>query len=115
MQPKNTNLKPGFHFQPLLNPGFGFGEMAGSRAPGFSKPGFQSLLHMSSQYGKMSLTNGWHLLASLGYLSKFQRVSRLGFVTAPTSLNGGQPNFVRCLAVSWAGTILCTLLWAVAA
>jgi len=27
------------------------------------------------------------------------------FVTAPTSLNGGQPNFARCLAVSWAGTL----------
>jgi len=28
---------------------------------------------------------------------------RLGFVTAATSLTGGQPNFARCLAVSWAG------------
>jgi len=27
------------------------------------------------------------------------------FVTAPTSLNGGQPHFARCLAVSWAGTL----------
>jgi len=26
--------------------------------------------------------------------------------TKPTSLNGGQPNFARCLAVSWAGTVL---------
>jgi len=26
-------------------------------------------------------------------------------VTAPTSLNGGQPNFAQCLAVSWAGTL----------
>jgi len=43
-------------------------------------------------------------LASLGHLSKFQRVSRLCFITAPTSLNGDQPNFARCLAVSWAGT-----------
>jgi len=25
--------------------------------------------------------------------------------TAPTSLNGGQPNFARCLAVSWAGAL----------
>jgi len=33
------------------------------------------------------------------------RVSRLGFVTAPTSVNGGQPNFGQCLAVSWAGTL----------
>jgi len=37
--------------------------------------------------------------------SKFQRVSYLGFLTAASSLTGGQPNFVRCLAVSWAGTI----------
>jgi len=36
---------------------------------------------------------------------KFQRVSRVGFVTAPTSLNGRQPNFARCLAVSLAGTL----------
>jgi len=45
---------------------------------------------------------GWRVW---GTPSKFQRVSRLGFVTAPTSLNGGQPNFARCLAVSWAGTL----------
>ena len=29
-------------------------------------------------------------------------VSRLGFLTAPTLLNGDQPNFARCLAVSCA-------------
>ena len=45
-------------------------------------------------------------LASLGHLSKFQRISRLGLVTAATSLNRGQPNFARCLAVSCAGTLL---------
>jgi len=39
-------------------------------------------------------------LASLGHPSKFQRVSRLGSVTAATSLTGGQPNFARRLAVS---------------
>jgi len=37
--------------------------------------------------------------------SKFQQVSHLAFVTAATSLNGRQPNFARCLAVSWAGTL----------
>jgi len=41
---------------------------------------------------------------SLGHPSKFQRVSRLGFVTAVTSLNRSQLNFARCLAVFWAGT-----------
>ena len=33
--------------------------------------------------------------------SKFQQVSRLGVITAPTSLNEGQQNFAECLAVSW--------------
>ena len=46
-------------------------------------------------------------MASLGHghPSKFQQVSGLGFVIAPTSLNGGQLNFTQCLAVSWAGTL----------
>jgi len=47
----------------------------------------------------------YRLLASLGDPSNFQWVSRLGFVTSPRSLNGGQPNFARCLAVSWGGTL----------
>jgi len=42
---------------------------------------------------------------SLGHPSKFQRVSRLAFVTAPTSLTGDQSNFARCLAVYWACTV----------
>jgi len=50
------------------------------------------------------------LTAEIGLLvwgtpSKFQQVSHLGIVTAPTSLSGGQPNFARCLAVSWAGRL----------
>jgi len=31
--------------------------------------------------------------------------ARLAFITAATSLTGGQPNFARCLGVSWAGTL----------
>jgi len=61
---------------------------------------WQYLLHMFLQYGELRPTNGWDLFASLGHPSKSQPVSRLGFVTAATSLNGGQPNFARCLAVS---------------
>jgi len=64
----------------------------------------QYFLNIYSQYGELRLTNGWDWLASLGHPSKFQRVSRLGVVTAPTSLNGGQPNFAQCLAISWAAT-----------
>jgi len=40
-----------------------------------------------------------------GASQQIQRVSRLGFVTAATSLAGGQPNFARYLAVSWAATV----------
>jgi len=54
------------------------------------------------------LTNkGWNQFGSLRHSSKFQRFSRLDFITAPTSLTGGQPNFPRCLAVSWSGTLRC--------
>jgi len=65
----------------------------------------QYLLHMLSQYGELRPTRGWDRFVSLGYPSKFQRVSRFGFVTASTSLNGIQPNFARCFAVFWAGTL----------
>jgi len=37
---------------------------------------------MSSQYGELRPTNRWDRLAGLEHPSKFQRVSRLGFVTA---------------------------------
>jgi len=47
---------------------------------------WQYLLHMSSQYGKHRPTNGGDRLGSLGHPSKFQRVSRLEFITAATSL-----------------------------
>ena len=60
----------------------------------------QYLLHLSSEYSELRPTNGWDRFVSLG-----QQVSRLGVITAPTPLTGGQPNFAPCLAVSWAGTL----------
>ena len=52
------------------------------------------------------LINSWDPFGSLGHHSKFQRLSRLGFVvTALMSLNGGQQNFARYSSVSWAGTL----------
>jgi len=60
---------------------------------------------MSSQYGELQPTSAWDRFESLGHSSKFQRASRLSFVTAATSLTGCQPNFARCLTVSWAGTL----------
>jgi len=59
---------------------------------------------MSSEYDELRPTNGGDPLMSLGHPSKFQRIMYFGFVTAPASLNGGQPNFARCLIVSWADT-----------
>jgi len=67
----------------------------------------QYLLRNTSQYGELRPISGSDRYTSLGHPSKFQRVSRVGFVAAPMSLTGRQPNFARCLAVSWAGT-LCT-------
>jgi len=61
----------------------------------------QYVLHKSSQYGERRPINGWDRFGSLGHPSKFQRVSRVGFVTPAMSLNRGQPNFARCLTVSW--------------
>jgi len=48
---------------------------------------------MSSQYGELRPTSGWDLLTSLRHPCKFQRVSRLGSVTARYSTSGHQPNF----------------------
>ena len=65
----------------------------------------QYLLHISSQYGELRPTNSWDRFWSLGHPQQISTFSRLGFVTAQTSLNGGQPNFARRLAVSLAGTL----------
>ena len=53
----------------------------------------QYLLNMPSQYGELRPTKGCDLLASLGYPCKFQRVYRLGSVTARHSSTGRQSNF----------------------
>jgi len=65
----------------------------------------QYLLHMSSQCGELRPTKGWDRFGSFGHPNKFQRLSRLGFVNAATSLTEGQPNFAVCLAVSWTATL----------
>ena len=48
---------------------------------------------MSPQYGELRPTSGWDRFVSLGHPSKFQRVWRLGSVTARHSSSGRQPNF----------------------
>ena len=52
----------------------------------------QYVLHMYPQYCELRPINCWDLLASLGHPSKFRWVSHLAFVSAATSLTGGQPN-----------------------
>ena len=64
----------------------------------------QYLLHMLPEYGEPRPTNGADRLTSLG-TPQISMGLGLGFVTAPTSLNGGQPNFAWCLTVSWASTL----------
>jgi len=56
----------------------------------------QYLLHVSSQYGELPSTNGGDRLVGLGHPRKFQQVSHLGFINAPTMLNVGQPKFAQC-------------------
>jgi len=53
-------------------------------------------------FGPLTAEICWQVL---GHPHKFQRVSWIGFVTALTLLNGGQPNFARCLAISCAGIL----------
>ena len=52
---------------------------------------------MSSQYGELQPTNAE---IGSGVWGTPAKVSRLGFVTAATSLTAGQPNFARCVTVS---------------
>ena len=46
------------------------------------RPKQQYLLHMSLQYGELRPTIGWDPFVSLRHPCKFQRVSRLGSITA---------------------------------
>ena len=57
----------------------------------------QYLPHMSSQYGELRPTSSRDPLASLGDPSKFQRVLRLGSITAWHSSSGRQPNFAALI------------------
>ena len=53
----------------------------------------QYLLHVYPQYGELRPTSGWDWLAGLGHPSYFQRLPRLGSVTARQSSSERQPNF----------------------
>jgi len=53
-------------------------------------------------FGPLTAEIGWRVW---GTPANFNGFSRLGFVIAPTSFNGGKPNFAQCLAVSWAGIL----------
>jgi len=53
----------------------------------------QYLLHMSAQYDELRPTSGWDRFVSFRHPIKFQRLWRLGVVTARNSSTGLQPNF----------------------
>jgi len=53
----------------------------------------QYVLHMCPQYGQFRPTSGWDRFTSLGHPCIFQRLSRLGSVTARQSSSKRQPNF----------------------
>ena len=70
---------------------------------------------MSSQYGKLRPISGCDRFTSLGHPSKFQRVSRVGFVTVPMSLKDvnqtlhdvwPSPGLVRYVYVSGGSCLL---------
>ena len=65
----------------------------------------QYLLYMSPQYGELQPTIGWDRFVSLGVPHVISTGFTFVYVTAATSLNGSQPNFALCLAVSWPGTL----------
>jgi len=56
--------------------------------------------HKSPKCDELRPTNGWDRFGGLGHPANFN-----WFVTAATSLTGGQPNLARCLAVFWAATL----------
>jgi len=60
----------------------------------------QYILHMSAQYDERRPTSGWDRFGSLGHPSYFQRLPRLGSVTAQryctACSSGHQPNFAAC-------------------
>jgi len=49
-------------------------------------------------------TLGCTSISASRLLPSTQIITIYYYYSAPTSLNGGQPHFARCLAVSWAGT-----------
>ena len=53
----------------------------------------QYVIHRFPQYGELRPTNGWDRFGSFGHRYKFQRVWRLGSLTARHSSSGRQPNF----------------------
>jgi len=88
---KMTQKSPSAHHRTTLS-GFVFANKALSTI-GKKLVKQQYLPHMSSQYGELRPISGWDLLASLGHPCRFQRVLRLGSVTARQSSSGRQPNF----------------------
>jgi len=59
--------------------------------------------HNMVNFGPLTSEICWRVWGTPANFSGFCVLASL--ITAPTSLNGSQPNFVRCLTISWAGTL----------
>jgi len=62
---------------------------------------FSRRLHNMANFGPLTAEIGSGVWSTPANFNGFHV---LGFITAATSLTGVQPNFTRCLAISWAGT-----------
>jgi len=63
----------------------------------------QYLLHTFSQYGVLRPTNCWYRFGGLRHPANFNEFRVLASLLQQCR---SQPNFARCLSVSWAGTLV---------
>jgi len=63
-------------------------------------------------FGPLAAETDWRVSGTPANFNRFRVLASL--LQRRHSLNGSQPNFARCLAVSCAGTIICTFLGSLA-
>ena len=78
---ESRQKSPSGHRSTTLS-GYIFATKAGIDNPKKKLVKQQYVLHMSPQYGELRPTSGWDRSGSLRHPCKFQRVSRLGSITA---------------------------------
>ena len=70
---------------------------------------------LAKNTGRKNYASAHHCTTLLGYIFVPQTAQNgsgvWGTPATPTSLSAGQPNFARCLAISWAGTLYRYIFW----